>query len=391
MKPEIAACTLLIALTACGDSVSGSESPAAGAPNDPLAGAPAAAPPDRNAPPARPPVSRGTSVPSKPAAVPGNAPAAGSAPAPERAGEGQVTGALDDAGAADGVDGKPAGATPLYARCYTAQSSADPATQAFWQVFGAADYTGRDGMIERVRSAALARPELEELTFLLGMSNLWRAAERPEVLDLLAAPESAMTAERELTRAYELCPTDHRILSWLSSVKIILGRITADTARVDEGLQMLDRGSALYPALIKFVNLIVFADAPRTEPEFQKALETAQYYFEFYTKIEDNVCLETNDSSCLNSLRAPHNIEGTALYVGDVFLKALDRETALRLYELSKSAAPTDWTTWPYRGLAEERIRNIDQNLEAARTELTLDDPEWSWQSPNQCMLCHQR
>jgi hypothetical protein len=284
-----------------------------------------------------------------------------------------------------GPNGRPIGVED----CFTAESKNHPATRAFWAAFGSSDYAQRDSVIEQLSAAATAQPEQEQFAFLLGHASLWRVAENRGLQDLLLMLSSVETAEREFARAYALCPSDVRITAWLGPVKIILGNLLGDSQRVADGKRLLAEGTARYPAFVTFSNALAFSGAGPSDPEFKILEDTANYYAALAESGADTNCVLAGAIACINTAETPRNIEGTALYIGDLFVKTQDRENALKAYKIAEEAP--DLSSWSFRPLLDERIKNIDANMAAAGNALELDDPAWAWTSNEQCSYCHRQ
>lgn len=285
---------------------------------------------------------------------------------------------------ATGVSG---GRPPGVSLCYTEQSSLHAATTRHWDVMRRGDLAARGAMIEGLKAAAKAFPQEEEFALLLGLASLWRVAEPTllDSIDLLGTLDAVQTAQRELERAYALCPTDHRIPAWLGPIKIRMGRMMGDDAQVEQGLSVLERGIAHYPGFVLFSKFLVYADLPASDPDFQKAVdairENAVYCGTPATGLSD-------DPACRNHPRAAHNVEGSAIFLGDMYAKAQDRAAALAAYESAKSV-PT-YASWDYQALLEQRIAQLDARMAALATPSPRDDLEPAWASQMQCSLCHR-
>lgn len=264
--------------------------------------------------------------------------------------------------------------------CYTEQNQNHPATREFWRVFNAGDYAARADASELLMRAAEEHPEDSYFAFLQAHVNLWRLAEMQTLGDALVALEALDIAETQFERAYALCPTDHRIPSWLGPIKIRAGQLFGDDARVEEGKRLLEQGIARYPAFVTFSRLLVYSDAPIDSEEFQSSLDAV--------RITRDLCNDSTDPGCIDSPRVPYNREGGVIYLGDVYAMAQERENALATYMSAKSKP--NWATWPYRDVLEERIRTLDARMAAAATASVLDDHETAWTVSNQCALCHQ-
>jgi hypothetical protein len=97
-------------------------------------------------------------------------------------------------------------------------------------------------------AAYLENPRDPSVAFLLGMSHLWRVAERfrqarqdPTITDQL------ILADKYLSEARRLDPKDFRIPGLEGSVKMALGSIHQDEALKREGYFILKEGMRRYP------------------------------------------------------------------------------------------------------------------------------------------------
>jgi hypothetical protein len=354
--------------------------------------APAVTSPPPEAGPAREPECGGAPCSAQDGGLNGSAAGhAANLPAPADAAADAADVAEDDAGTvrARDQDGKvgPNGRPVGVAECYSAASSGHAATQRHWQVFRSGDLEARGDMIDELSAAVQAQPAEQEFALLLGLASLWRVAEPfgLEELDPFVTLESIEAAQSELERAYALCPTDHRIPAWLGPIKIRMGRMLEDPALVDEGFAVLNKGIEHYPGFVLFAKLLVYADLPATDPEFSKAVDAVRDNAAYCGTVASGL---SADPACHNHPRASHNIEGSAVFLGDMYAKAQDRAAALAAYQSAK-AAPT-WNDWDYRSLLEERITTLDARMAALASPDTADDLEPAWVSQIQCSLCHR-
>lgn len=280
------------------------------------------------------------------------------------------------------------GARPAgVALCYSAASSSHPAVAHYWDAMRRGDTNGRTTAISELAAAATAAPNEEEFALLHGLANLWRVAEPTlvESINPFLTLDSVDKANKELERAYALCPTDHRITAWLAPIKIRMGRMTNDSAMVAQGMALLNRGIAHYPGFVLFSKFLVYADLPASDPEFAKAVDAVRENAVYCGTPATGL---SNDPACRNHPRAAHNIEGSAVFLGDMYAKAQDRAAALAAYQSAK--ATTTWETWDYQALLERRITELDARMAAAATPGALDDLQPAWASPIQCSLCHR-
>lgn len=269
------------------------------------------------------------------------------------------------------------------ALCYSAEAEAHPATAAFWAALGSGDRAARVQVVSGLEAATMALPDEEELHLLLGLAHLWTLAEPLPGEDAPAAQlPAALGARDELRRAYELCPTDHRIAAWLGPVLVRFGRTLGNQELVDEGLAVLDQGIAAYPSFVLFSKLLVHADLPRDAPEYQQALAAVV--------ANQDACLATPaDLACTDHPRAAHNREGAVVFMGDALAKAGRKAEALAVYQAAM--AEPAYASWGFHDLLAQRLATLDARVAAFANADATDDPPVAWTSPEQCALCHTR
>ena len=269
---------------------------------------------------------------------------------------------------------------PGVALCYSATAEAHPATVMFREVFAAGDKSMRAASIAALDDAAKTLPNEEELQLFLGLDHLWRLAEPLPGEDAPLSQLGDATASRDhLKLAKMLCPTDARIDAWLGPVLVRFGRTLNDQATVNEGLADLDAGIAAYPGFVLFSKLLVYADSPRTAPEFQSALDA----------VTANItsCAQTpNDPACTNAT-VPHNLEGANIFLGDIYTKALRKSDAGAVFGALPSSP--GWSTWSFQAIQPERLQHLDARIAAYANTDPADDPAAAWTATNQCALCH--
>lgn len=284
-------------------------------------------------------------------------------------------------------DDRPDGVRP----CRSELSSEHPATLGFWKTFGAMDRAARNDAIASLDEAAKEHPLESELHLLLGLAHLWRLAEplANEASDTMVLAESGFGSKEHLEEAYALCPTDHRIPAWLGPVLFNMGEALGDDDMVKAGLAVLDQGIAHYPAFVLFSKMLVFADRPANDAEFQNALEAVRDNVSacsLGTAPEGKLSLSF-DPACNNTPLVQHNVEGSGLFLGDLFAKAGLGSEARATVE-SSGLAP-NYASWGFDAVRAERLATIDARIAAFATESLDDDPEVAWRSPLQCAYCH--
>lgn len=267
------------------------------------------------------------------------------------------------------------------AQCYSELSSTHPATQAFWVAFTNMRYEERAAVTEGLADAAELYPDEEEFALLHGLAALWRLAEPTpdEEEDMGGLITAATTARSELERAYELCPTDHRLPAWLGPIIANTGRAIMDDATFQDGLDVLQKGIDHYPSFVLFSKLLIFAQEPKDSEEFQGALQAL---------MENIMVCGDLDPACQNNPRAVHNREGALIFMGDVLAKSGDRAMALDTYELALDEP--DYGSWDYQAMMQERIDSLDARIASFDNDDAEDDFESAWSSTYQCSVCHK-
>ncbi len=234
-----------------------------------------------------------------------------------------------------------------------------------------------------LEAATAELPDQEQLHLLLGLAHLWTLAE-PQPGDEQPGQQlpAALGARDHLRRAYELCPTDHRIAAWLGPVLVRFGRTLGSQEMVDEGLAVLDRGIAAYPSFVLFSRLLVYADYPRDAPEYQLALDAV-------VANRDACAATPADPACTDHPRAAHNREGAPVFMGDALAKAGRRADAAATYQAAMSEP--GYQSWPFQAMLTSRLATLDQRIAAFATADVADDPPVAWAVTEQCAMCHTR
>lgn len=279
--------------------------------------------------------------------------------------------------------------------CRTEFGESHPATLGFWNALRADNKQVRNQVIEDLAIAMELNPDEEIFALLHGMANLWKIAEPlpEEDGDLAVQAMGAIASRESLEKAWEICPGDYRIAAWLGPILYRMGSSMNDEAMVQEGLDVLNLGIEKYPEFVLFSQLLIYADKDPDSPEFQNAFSAIQGNVAACSDEEatssDDVVIEENteDSACSNHYRAAHNVEGSSLFVGDVYAKAGDLETARRVYE--QGLAFKDADSWPYSHLLEQRLDNLENFSQTAHEDQELKGAGWIWASQVQCAVCH--
>src|SRR5262245_15895512 len=225
----------------------------------------------------------------------------------------------------------------------------------------AGSYENLPEALRLLTAAYLQNPRDASISFHLGMAHLWKVAERarnperdPTITDHL------ILADKYLSEAHRLDPSDARIPGFEGAVKMALGSIHQDEALKRRGYFTLKDGMKAYPEFNFFTMSFVLSNAPRADPKFEDAVDYAWKNVELCVGhpvartaagVRDlaadlRTAAGSTDRACRNPPTAPHNVEGFLLHMGDIVVKQGDVETAREVYRLAKSAP--SYASWPY-------------------------------------------
>ncbi|MFO0758489.1 MAG: hypothetical protein U0359_18495 [Byssovorax sp.] len=300
------------------------------------------------------------------------------------------SGGASSSSSTSGGSGGSGGGAPAETRpegvalCYSKLADEHPATAGFWAAFGDGKREARADAIAALDAAVMENPNEEELALLLALANLWRVAEPldAEAADQGGMVKAALAAKDNLEKAYSLCPTDHRIPAWLGIIQINMGRAVNNQAMIDEGFATLQKGIDHYASFVLFSKLLVFADRPASDPDFQNALDAVL--------ANVDACEKTpGDPACTDTPEAAHNGEGAMIFLGDVFAKAGKHDEALKFYTSGKQGKA--YASWSYKDMLDARIAGLDARIAASTDQDPGNDPDVIWRSTEQCAVCHTR
>ncbi len=187
-------------------------------------------------------------------------------------------------------------------------------------------------------------------------------------------------ADKYLSEAHKLDPSDARISGFEGSVKMALGSLHQDEALKRRGYFILKDGMKAYPEFNFFTMSFVLSNAPRTDPKFADAIDHAWKNVDLCVGhpvgrtalgreascgrlSSAAIAGGSRDRACQNPPSAPHNIEGFLLHMGDILVKKGDVETGREIYALAK-AAPT-YSSWPYGNVLDTRIEQAGARAQA--------------------------
>ena len=286
--------------------------------------------------------------------------------------------------------------------------AAREARRAFHRALETGDYASLPQVTEQLTAAYLSAPNDPQTNLDLGMAHLWTVAERernkpipPTVIDQLTL------ADYYLGQAAHLSPGDARITGFQASARMALGSVHGDERWKRMGYFELRDAIGEYPEFNLFVLSATMIQLPQGDPGLVEAEDAIWKNLDACLDHQvDRDHLERLDGelragqsgpaeskrfrACFNSDRAPHNVEGFFLHLGDVLSKRQQPTRARVAYGLAKSS--TSYATWPHAIVLEERLKNLDARTAQFRAAKTVaEEPELTARAGYFCVSCHQR
>jgi len=183
-----------------------------------------------------------------------------------------------------------------------------------------------------------------------------------------------------LQGAQETCPTDSRIAAWLGPVLVRMGRLTGNETVRMQGMTILEEGAEKNPEFVLFSLAMVLADEPVGSPAFERAVDA----------LRDNISVcgaASSDPACTNGPRAAHNIQGSSIFMGDLFARAGDIDSARAFYESARTTPGYD--TWNDQAMLEERLTNLEMRVAFSQDADPTNDPLMVTSTSHACSVCH--
>jgi hypothetical protein len=278
-----------------------------------------------------------------------------------------------------------------------------PAVASFFDVFHASRYSQASSAAQALDDAAIANPKDGPLSFVRPLSHLWHLSEygrdpRPDPGVLQA---EAMASLGLFMTAKANNPDDARVDCFVGIQQVNAGRATKNDALVQQGYATIDAAVRAWPQFSLFCKALVFDGLPASDPDFAKAVDAMYDTFEacFGERIDRNnpdiskYLGQATDMgpnrACWNDWIAPHNAEGTYLYIGDLLVKQGNVPAAKVAYNDAKLIK--EYPQWPYKSLVEDRL-SADLAAKAALyadADPSNDPPIGGASSNHSCTFCH--
>ncbi len=282
------------------------------------------------------------------------------------------------------------------------------ANEYFWDQFHLGNYDSIPVILEKLTSAYINDPNDIRTVTHLAFTHMWAIAEHQNS-NKTSTIEHATMAQKYFGESYQMNPRDTRILSFLSSVKLINGSISQDDGLLKDGYLNGLKAIREWKSFSAFSLAYTMSRLPYADQKYQEAMELMRnlafdYAANFNPKsketqqaISEMKLLKnehlSKDRVFYNSWVAPHNIEGFFMAYGDMLVKNGDWEEGIDVYKLARFSEQYD--SWDYKDILENRIINAKANVEMFRMEIpqgqkTEIENTLLIQTKISCRSCHQ-
>ena len=292
-------------------------------------------------------------------------------------------------------------ATPSDAGNDAPTADAGPSVeQAFWTAFWAGDLSAGAADIPPLQQAASSSsPPGFYDSLLVGMDATWQLAEsgrNPQTAAQIGQTYGPV-AGQFLGQAHGINPSDTFTTALLGFTVWNGGVQTNNSAMITQGKGLVDQAYAEKPELGWVLELIMAQFVPVNDPQMQTAITAGWSYFSLCggTTVDPTnpdlsaYLAQTKTSTrtfCVNDTLAPHMVEGSLLYFGDLLVKSNNPTAAKPFYAAAQSSA--DFAAWPHKDIVTSRLSS-DLTARAA----SYQGPSSSWPSfaasPYVCGTCH--
>jgi hypothetical protein len=278
-----------------------------------------------------------------------------------------------------------------------------PAVASFLDVFHASRYSQAASEAKKLDDAATASPNDGPVSFVRFLAHLWHLDEygRDQQPDPAVLQAEAMAGLGLITAAKANNPTDARVDCFLGIQQVNVGRAIMNPDLVAQGYQTIDASVSAWPQFSLFCKALAYDSLPAEDADFMKAVDAMYTTFEvcFGEKIDRNnpdISKYLNQATdkglnraCWNDWLAPHNAEGTYLYVGDLLVKAGNVPAAKVAYADAKLVK--EYPQWPYKYLLDERLSaDLDAKAALYRDTDPKNDPPLGGETDHHgCTFCH--
>ncbi|SEQ98289.1 hypothetical protein SAMN05421690_10053 [Nitrosomonas sp. Nm51] len=275
----------------------------------------------------------------------------------------------------------------------------------FWFAFNNGRYDLIDQVLNALVGAYLIDPEDPLTAGHIGSTHLWRLSEQSRLDDIPPTiTDSVIIARKYLRRSVDLFP-NAIFLGQLGGLTILEGQTDFNDARTKDGFKVLTQSILDWPEFNLLTPGFLFSRIfPPGNQIYKQSLEMQWQNYELcvgekinrddpdFTPFLTRETLEGRKRVCWNSDKAPHNLEGFFMNMGDMLVKAGDWNTAQKIY--ANARVIPGYSTWKYRSELEERIINAPLNV--SRFNAAPDGSTGAYKpvlsaESYSCAVCHQK
>lgn len=284
-------------------------------------------------------------------------------------------------------------ATAVVAR--RTSSLAGRAEAAFWDtLFGDAR---RDEEALRLLARAGRRdPRDGRMPFLEAMTRLYRFGDAvTRYPDATPAQQTEITAARAafaraLPLLYEGGAGDTRALGFASGTTYVASVLGGDPALRAQAVEEMRVAAELNPLFNAFnpIGVVPPAVAP-TDPAYADTLRLLDEYF----PVAAQQCFSSGVQGeiCFNDGLAPHNLEGTFVFFGDVYAKAGRIDEARSRYQTALATAASNGWNATFVAEVQDRLDDLDGRVARFQDDDPTNDPPMLGVANRGCAHCHYR
>jgi len=270
------------------------------------------------------------------------------------------------------------------------------AEAAFWDTI-MGDERRDDEALRLLARAERRDPKDGRMPFLRAMTHLYRFG------DTVTHYPSANTTEREemtaardaFARALPLLYSDGvgdtRALGFASGATYVAGVLNDDDALRAQGVAEMTVAADLNTLFNAFnpIGVVPPATSP-SEPAYQETLHLLDDYF----PVAARQCVSSDGVQgevCFNDGLAPHNLEGTFVFFGDVYAKAGRIEDARTRYQAALNAGVSSGWSPTFLAEVQERLDDLEARVARFQDDDPTNDPPMLGVANRGCAHCHYR
>jgi hypothetical protein len=266
--------------------------------------------------------------------------------------------------------------------------------RAFWQtLLGSRD---RSAEVLRLAAAGEARaPRDGRLPFLAAMMHLYEfGAQVTHYPSATPAQRTHIDAARDafaraLPLLYQSGVGDTRALGFASGTTYVAAVLNGDPLLRQQAIDEMNAAAVLNPLFNAFnpIGVVPPAVAPN-DPAYAGALQLLDEYFPV-AAVDCVMTAGVQGELCFNDGLAPHNLEGTFLFFGDVYAKAGRLDDARSRYETARAVGQANGWRPEFLADIDERLTDLPARIARFQDADPNNDPPLIGVANSGCAHCH--